>query len=212
MSPPDGDVAVGRAGRLLLRRDAAARRQHPAAARPLAGRPAADVRGDGDRARAARARPRAAGGSGRRSSRSTRTRSRRSRSAPGPSVGGQTAGVARRRRAAAADPRDHARRVGVPRPARDPGDLALPRRAPVHLRYRRAGVPRRLRAGRVAHRDVRRELELARAGVVPDEHRDPARPAPAARVLRRQPEGRMPDRLGQRDEPAARSPTRSARA
>ena len=77
----------------------------------------------------------------------------------------------------------------------------IPRRAPVHLRHRRTGVPRRLRAGRVAHRDVRRELELARTGVVPDEHGDPPSLAPVARVLRRRPEGRMPNRFGERDEP-----------
>ena len=38
----------------------------------------------------------------------------------------------------------HARRGGVPRPARHPGDLALPRRAPLRVRHRRPGVPRGL--------------------------------------------------------------------
>ena len=60
--------------------------------------------------------------------------------------------VARRRRPAAADPGDHARRVGVPRPVRDSRDLALPRRAPVRVRHRRTALSRRVRAGGVAAR------------------------------------------------------------
>ena len=43
---------------------------------------------------------------------------------PGPEPGGPAAALARRRAAAAADPRGDARRGGVPRPARDPRDLA----------------------------------------------------------------------------------------
>ena len=42
-------------------------------------------------------------------------------------------------------------------------------RASVHLRRERPGVRRRLPAGRVRHRHVRRQLQLARAGVVPDQ-------------------------------------------
>ena len=42
-----------------------------------------------------------------------------------------------------------------------------------------------LPAGRVGHRDVRRQLQLARPGLVPDEPRDPARAAAAAPLLRR---------------------------
>ena len=49
---------------------------------------------------------------------------------------------------------------------------------------------------------VRRQLELARAGLVPDEPRDPARALPAAPLLRRPLQDRVPDRLGQRAEPA----------
>ncbi len=54
MSPPRRRADVGRGGRLLLRRDAVAGRQHAAVAGALAGRPAAAVRGDRDRARGAR--------------------------------------------------------------------------------------------------------------------------------------------------------------
>ena len=57
-------------------------------------------------------------------------------------------------------------------------------------------VPGAVRAGRVDHRDVRRELQLARPGLVPDQPAADPGPAPALPVLRRRPEGRMPDRLG----------------
>ena len=157
-------VVVG-GGRVLLRRDPAARWQHEATAGALPGRPAADVRGNRDRREIARARPRSAGEvgcvhqqvPGSDPGARTTCRSGRRRQAPG---------VARRRRPAAEDPGDHARRVGVPRPVRDPFDLALPRRPPLRLRHRRAAVPRGLRAGRVEHGHVRRELELARTGLV----------------------------------------------
>ena len=69
---------------------------------------------------------------------------------PGPGVGGKRLVSLVGDRPAAADPGDHARRVGVPRPVRDSRDLALPRRPPVRVRHRRAGVPRGLRAGGVA--------------------------------------------------------------
>ncbi len=120
----------------------------------------------------------------------------------GPSVGGKIltslVGVDRLRRILAIL-LDESEFLG---PVRGPRDLALPRRAPLRVRHRRPGVPRRLRAGGVAHGDVRRQLELARTGVVPHEHGDPPRAAPAPRLLRRRPEGGVPDRLGQRDEPA----------
>ena len=50
-------------------------------------------------------------------------------------------------------------------------------------------VPGAVRAGRVDHRDVRRELQLARPGVVPDQPAADPGPAPALPVLRRRPEG-----------------------
>ena len=54
----------------------------------------------------------------------------------------------------------------------------------------------RLRAGRVDHGDVRRQLELARPGLVPGQlpRRRGARALPP--VLRRRPDRRVPDRLG----------------
>ena len=60
-------------------------------------------------------------------------------------------------------PGEDARRERVPQPLRHPLAVALPRRPPLRHPRRRAGVPRRLPAGRVRHRHVRRQLELARA-------------------------------------------------
>ena len=92
----------------------------------------------------------------------------------------------------------HARRGRVPRPARHPLAVPLPPRPSVR-RSTCDGqrVPGRLPAGRVRHRHVRRQLELARPGLV-------ARSTPAASarcctlpLLRRRLHGRVPDRLRQ---------------
>ena len=53
----------------------------------------------------------------------------------------------------------------------------------------------RLPAGRVRHGDVRRQLELARPGVVPGQLPRAARAAAPVRVLRRRLQGGVPDRL-----------------
>ena len=62
----------------------------------------------------------------------------------------------------------------------------------------------RLPAGRVRHRDVRRQLELARPDLGADQRA--ARPGAAAdvRVLRRRVPGRVPDRLGPVHDPVSR--------
>ena len=67
-----------------------------------------------------------------------------------------------------------------------------------------------LSAGRVRHRDVRRQLELARPGLVPDEPRDHARAVAPASLLRRRLQGRVPDRLGTGCWTCARCRSRSA--
>ena len=135
-------AAVGRAGRLLLRRDAHARRHHVPAQGALARRAAAAVRGD---------------------------RLRRATSIdrhpvlieralafvehfsddvpslahlPGPGAGRAAPARARRRDAAAADPRGHARRGRVPRAARHPLDLAAPPRRAVPVRLGRRSTTR----------------------------------------------------------------------
>ena len=93
------------------------------------------------------------------------------------------------------------------------GIRAISRRhldAPVRVRLGRPALRGPLPAGGVGHRHVRRQLELARAGLVPDEPRDPARAAPAAPLLRRRVQGRVPDRLRARAEPARGGAARSA--
>ena len=77
--------------------------------------------------------------------------------------------VDRRREEAAAHPRAHAGRGGVLRPARHSRAVALPPRPPVRLPPRRAGASRGLRAGRFRHRHVRRQFQLARAGLDADQ-------------------------------------------
>ena len=165
---------LGRAGRVLLRRDADARRASDPAQGPLARRSAAAVRRDRVRRRAAGSLPDADGarpGVHSRLLRRVAVAGAPARSQPG----GPADHVARRRATAATDPRDHARRGRIPRPARDPRDLAPPSRTAVHLRLGRAGVQRPLPPGRVRHRYVRRQLKLARPGLVPDERRHPTR-------------------------------------
>ena len=101
----------------------------------------------------------------------------------------------RRRRAASSGCSQRAlRRVGVPLAVRAARRLALARRPSVRARRRRHVVADRLRAGRVDHRHVRRQLELARAGLDAGQlpRRRGARPLCA--LLRRRPEGRVSDR------------------
>ena len=59
---------------------------------------------------------------------------------------------------------------------------------------------RRVRTGRVAQRHVRRELQLAWPGVVPDQPADHPGPAAVPSVLRRRLPGRVPYRLRPRDD------------
>ena len=115
-----------------------------------------------------------------------------------------------RRDQAAPHPRPDARRGRVPQPARPAGAVALPPRAPVPLRRARRDLRGALPAGRVRHGHVRRQLELAGPGVVPGQLPRPARPAAPLRVLRRRLQGRVPDRLGPASARCSRWPTSSA--
>ena len=72
-----------------------------------------------------------------------------------------------RPRRLAPHPAAHAGRRRVPVALRHSQPLALPQRPSLHLQRRRAGAPRGLRARRIHHRPVRRQLQLARAGLVP---------------------------------------------
>ena len=90
---------------------------------------------------------------------------------------------------AAAHPGPDARRGALPWPARDPLDLALAPRASLYLQCRRGRVWGAVRAGGVDQRHVRRQLQLARAGLVPDQPASDPGPDPALPVLRRRSEG-----------------------
>ena len=80
---------------------------------------------------------------------------------------------------------------------------------PFVFRVRRSGLPRRVPAGRVELGAVRRQLELARADLVPDQRPDHPRAAAVLLVLRRRLHRRVPDRLGQDDDRCSRSRARS---
>ena len=66
---------------------------------------------------------------------------------------------------------------------------------PYVIHVGRPGVPRRLPAGRVRHRHVRRQLELARADLDAGQRPDHPGPAAVLHLLRRRLHRRMPDRL-----------------
>ena len=93
------------------------------------------------------------------------------------------------------DPRGVLRRGRIPLAARAPRRLEALRGEPVHARGRPRGLDR-LRAGRVDHVHVRRQLELARpdldAAQLPRD--PPVRHLPA--ILRRRVQARIPDGLG----------------
>ena len=69
-----------------------------------------------------------------------------------------------------------------------------------------AGIPGGLSAGGIRHRHVRRQLELARTDLDAGQRADHPRAAALLRVLRRQLQDRMPDRLRQSDEPVRGRP------
>ena len=133
MNPPRGrHRAVGRAGRLLLRRDAHARRSARSSSR--CARSSACCRCARRPCSTATCSSATRGwceGVQRVHRALLRHLAARSPHAPGPNAEGQRIAGARRRGAAAADPRRDARRARVPRPARDPRDLPPSPRAPV---------------------------------------------------------------------------------
>ena len=112
-----------------------------------------------------------------------------------PGARGLADALDRRRGPAAAAARRDARPRRVPLRPRPARALAPPPPPAADDRGRRRHRHARLRARRVAHRPVRRQLQLARAGVVPDQlpaHRDAARlpPLPGRRLHRRVPHRR----------------------
>src|SRR4051812_28103766 len=89
-----------------------------------------------------------------------------------------------------------ARRDRVPLALRRAGAVATPPRPSLRVRDDRSEVYREVPARRVRLRRLRRQLQLARAGV--DAHELPARRVapPISQLLRRRLQGRVPHRLG----------------
>ena len=105
------------------------------------------------------------------------------------------------REPAAPHPVPNARRERVPQPLRDPGIVALSCRAALCILRTRSGIPGELPPGGVGYRHVRRQLELARADLDAGQCAADPRLTAVLFVLRRQLQDRVPDRLGQLDEP-----------
>ena len=162
---------VGRGGRLLLRPAAAPRRQRHAAQGALHGGAPAPVRHHGDRDVAAGARSAGDGSDAGTPAPDARTSGDHPPHGPG-TLGRGRAGDHCPGQPGAAPPDSHedARRERVPEPLRHPLALQVPRAAPVHLPRARPGVPGGLPAGRVEHRHVRRQLQLAGTGLDAGEH------------------------------------------
>src|SRR6476660_6507278 len=101
------------------------------------------------------------------------------------------------------DPPPDARRGGVPLPLRRPRSVEVPPGPPLRPGPRRPHLHRRLRAGGVDDRGLRRQLELARAGLVP--HELPHHPvAPLLpQLLRGRLQGRVPHGLRRPPDPEA---------
>ncbi len=86
-------------------------------------------------------------------------------------------------------------------PYGDPLALQVPRGAPLRPERGRPGAPGGLPAGRVEHRHVRRQLQLAGAGLDAGERPHHPCAAELLPVLRRQLQDRMPHGVGEADEP-----------
>ena len=191
---------VGRRGRVLLRRPAPARRHGRAPQGALAGRAPAAVRDDGDLRRGARAAPGADATDRRRTCSATATcwPTSPTRSSPA-STAAVCCRSSTRTSCAGSSHRmlDEERFLG-PHGIRSISRVHLDRA--VRVRRRGQHLPRPVRAGRVDDRHVRRQLQLARPGVVP--HQPAHRPGAAAALplLRRRLHDRVPDGLRQPDD------------
>ena len=87
---------------------------------------------------------------------------------------------------------------GHAEPARRALGVEAARRESLRARARRSALRARLRAGRIDDAALRRQLELARPGVVPAQLPADRGAAEAPLLSRRRLQGRMPDRVGQR--------------
>ena len=108
---------------------------------------------------------------------------------------------ARPRGPAATDAGDDARRRRVPLAGRRPVGLALPQGPPARPSPGRAGVPAGLRAGRIQDGPLRRQLELAGAGLAAGQLDDHPRAPELPPLLRRHVPGGVPDGVGEDDDP-----------
>jgi hypothetical protein len=150
----------------------------------LHGRLAAAVRGFGRRVEAARSAPRAAA-SHRELRRRAPAAAREHRRHPQAGRGRPVSARGDGRDQAAPRARAHARRERVPQPLRTARALTRAPRASVRDGGPRPRVPRSVRARRVQLGRLRRQLELARADLVPGQRPGPARAARLLRLLRR---------------------------
>src|SRR5262249_54813156 len=110
--------------------------------------------------------------------------------------------LARRPRPATPRARRRARRGLVPLAVRAAFAVPAPSRRALPRRGRRRRRRGELRARGVELADVRRQLQLARPDLVPDERLDPRVVRALPPLPRRRLPRRMPDRLGSLDEPA----------
>ena len=79
--------------------------------------------------------------------------------------------------------------------------VEIPPGQSLRLPLPRSGVPGGVRSRRIEHEPLRRQLELARPDLVPGELPAHRGPGAVSLLLRRQPAGRVSDRLGPVDEP-----------
>src|SRR2546427_401823 len=191
-----GHRALGRQGRVLLRRSVHAQRHREADAAALDGRVDPALRRRGPRGRPPRALARL--------SCAARLASRSS--AP---TGGARVALGRARPEGAAplvagprvpheeDPGPHARSRRVPLGLRRPGPFPTLSRASLRLRVGKPALPGDLHARRVGLRALRWQFELARADLDAGQLLVDREPPTLRRLLRAGLQGRVPDRLGE---------------
>ena len=101
---------------------------------------------------------------------------------------------------------NHARRGGVSQPLRHPLALQISRTTSLRVSRGGTGIPRRVFAGGVGQRDVRRQLQLARADLVAGERPHHPSAAGVLSLLRRRVSGGMPHRFREDADPLRGGP------